>query len=119
MAVALDTTITYPILSGSYEDSSVKVKSLQLGDGYRQTELDGINNEVAVWQMVFADLSSDKSLTLKALLNNSVNGNANILSWTPPDEGVDKYWTASAVRRKPGTGVLWTISCTLTQGFPI
>lgn len=118
MAVALDTT-TYPFSQNISDDGAdYRVKEMPLGDGYGQSEIDGINYDIDVWQIEFIPLADAASLTLKGILKNSRNGTANVLSWTPPGEATTKYWKATNVKRVPSYDE-WIVSCTLTRSFPI
>lgn len=118
MAVALNTT-TYPITRNSNVSKSLNVKTLQLGDGYDHTEIDGINYERESWPLDFLPQSAADSLTLEALLLASQSGTANILSWTPPNESTTKYWRAYDVKRGPVDGTEWKVTCTLKRCYPI
>lgn len=118
MPVLLDTTI-YPF-SKNIEDmpSDFKTKGVAFGDGYRQSVLDGINYDQEKWRIEFIPLSDTKSLELKALLKNSVNGDANRLSLTLPGESTSKYWTAKQVRRV-SVDQEWIVSCIIEREFPL
>jgi len=119
MAVALDTTSTYKITQNSSVSGGYRNKSIQFGDGYNQSVLDGINYESEVWNLDFLPLAAAASLTLSGILKNSVNGTSNVLSWTPPGEASTKYWQASEIKRAPAGGDYWKVTCKLTRVYPL
>ncbi len=118
MAVTLDTD-TYPILKSSAGTENLKVKSVEFGDGYKQSVIDGINYEVEEWDMHFKAMETTKANTLRTLLKNSVNGTSNVLSWTPPGDSGTKYWSATNVRRGFAKGGQLQISCKFKREYII
>jgi len=121
MAKILDTDNTYKILKTNCSNSGeYNTMSVQFGDGYRQSTIDGINYDRETWNLTFVPLDSTTCVVLKNLLKNSQNGTANLLSWTPPGESATKYWSASRINMN-STEIYdyWQVSCILTREFPL
>ena len=120
MAVALDTDNTYKLTKNVSKSGNYNSVSIQFGDGYRQTTIDGINYDREQWSLQFIPMDSTSALALESILLNSINGTSNFLSWTPPNESTTKYWSASGITKNSTQKVnYWQISCTLTREFPI
>ena len=117
MSVALNTT-TYPIRSQACSlASKYNTKELQLGDGYKEIELDGLNYDREEWSLTFIPMANATCITLMGILLESVNGISKVLSWTPPGEGTTKYWTASDINKSHLGAGYYVVTCKLTKYF--
>jgi len=76
--------LTEHISQQSTRKRSYRTLSAQFGDGYSQEAMDGTNNIVDNWNVVYENLTNAERTTLYGVLN-TVKG-ADYLTWTPPGE---------------------------------
>ena len=78
-------------------DRMPKVKTARFGDGYEQRQADGLNNNLAVWNLVFSHRDSTEAAAIEAFL--SARGGVERFEWTDPDGNDGAYicrkWTKS------------------------
>lgn len=116
MSVSID---SYETTYSSSKTPNTNIKETNFGDGYNQTALDGINYDRESWFIEFVPLDSTSAITLEGILLNSVNGVANMLSWTPNGETTAKKWTANTINKQTAGPNLWTITCNFRREFPL
>lgn len=97
-----------PLAEGSAE-ISVRTRSVQLGDGYRQRTPDGINTIAESWNVAFIVKSIADLNTLEAFLlaRQGIDG----ILWTPPDSATPKTYIATAWTKQHLGGFTWKLSC--------
>jgi len=117
MSVTLNTG-TYEIVFQS-KSPETHIKKVQYGDGYAQIVVDGINYDRETFNIEFVPVDAATSLALETILLNSVDGTANILSYTPLGESSAKYYIANGIIKDTVGIDLYQISCTLERQFPI
>jgi len=116
MAQALNTS-TYKLSRNLSCNKKLRVKEIEFGDGYRNVIGDGINQDIEEWSLEFRPMDSTSIYNLETLLKNSLNGTANYLSWTPPNDTVTKYWTAHEINKRYLANNFWQISCRLRREY--
>jgi len=116
MSVSID---SYETTYNCSKTPAYNIKETQFGDGYIQTALDGINYDREEWSIEFEPLTTAAANTLEGILLNSVNGTANVLSWTPMGEASAKKWTAHQVNKRPNSTTTWSITCSFRREFPL
>lgn len=70
-------------------DRAPRVKTAKFGDGYEQRQADGINNNLAVWNLTFANRDATEASAIDDFLN--ARGGVERFDWTDPDGVAGKY----------------------------
>ncbi|HCY86589.1 MAG TPA: hypothetical protein DHV36_15755 [Desulfobacteraceae bacterium] len=117
MTVVLDTSIYKLSKDTVLSVADLRVKEYEFGDGYSQTEKDGINAEIEEWNLVFLPQDVGAALTLVDILRNSKNGTSNYLEWAPIGDST-KYWKLKgAVSVENSGGVKKKVSATVKRAY--
>jgi phage-related protein len=99
---------------GSLDQAFVyRVKAVSFEDGYQQRSRSGINVIRRNWDTTFTDLSTTQKDTLLGILNTATGVDA--LDWQAPGDASTRKWLAKNTKVKYYDGVLWEISCTMTE----
>jgi len=116
MSVSIDTyQVTQETARPKYN-----VKQTQLGDGYQQVFLDGLNYDREEIDIQFIPMIATTVSGLKSTLLNSVNGASNLLTYTPKAETSANYYTAKNISVVGYAGYdIFQVSCVLEKQFPI
>jgi len=107
----------YKVSTNSTKTSTLRVKELSFGGGYRNIITDGLNADNETWNIEFVPYVTATATTLEGLLNNSKSSTANMLSWTPTGESSAKIWTASDIQKMFIGKDKIIIICTLRREF--
>lgn len=76
-----DTFTWAPLMASPGGQAQLRTSEARFGDGYSQEVQDGINNEVATWQLTFVG----RSATIQAIMAFiRAHGGATSFFWTPP-----------------------------------
>lgn len=70
-------------------EEAPKVKAARFGDGYEQRQADGINNNLLVWSLTFANRDLTEAAAIVAFLR--ARGAVENFDWTDPDGNAGKY----------------------------
>lgn len=81
----MPTTFTNVPSYSSAVDTELRVRSMQLGNGYKSRVKDGINNKVETYQLIFDKITDTELAAITAFIN-ATNG-ADYFLWTPPMAG--------------------------------
>ena len=93
-----------------------RVIRCQFGDGYEQVRVDGINNKVDTWELMFEALNSSERDTLTNFLD--AIGGWDYFTWTPVGEpAAKKFKVTDGFSETPLSGNLYTITFTAKQFF--
>ncbi len=105
-------------------DAEYRMNTIQYGNGYKQREPDGLNNEKLVVQVVFQNMRADVIKAVDAFLRGGTNvydrNAAEYFFWQPPAQygnvGVIKM-TCDKWRIDPHSSQVASLSATFEQTF--
>lgn len=93
--------------------TTLRVRTAQFGDGYKQTVADGINNKMQTWPLSFVGKSA-KITPIRDFLDARMGFQA--FYWTPPLGAQGLYKCASYTLHPLGAGN-YELTCTFEQSF--
>lgn len=108
-----------PFLDMSYgTDMSmdVRVKRVDLGDGYSQRALDGLNAARQQWRLVWDRIPDANAEVLRVFFRDL---GAGVVDWTPYNQPTPLKFSASGFTSKPVAYIISTVSVTLLQEFDL
>ncbi|WP_020201864.1 phage tail protein [Cupriavidus sp. WS] len=94
-------------------DVTLRVRSAQFGDGYKQVVADGINNKVQSWPMKFVG-SRERILAIQDFIDQ--HAGATSFYWTPPLGQQGLYQVAKYTPAVEAAGV-YSLTATFEQAF--
>jgi len=98
MAQDLD-ALNFTPLEESRVDPGYAILRANLGDGYSQRAVDGINAGRETWTAVFHETIANIN-SIISLLDTAAG--AEVISWTPPRESTAKKWSCEHYSRSYG-----------------
>ena len=116
MPVAMPTGVA--ISQSSAKQTTWRIISMKLGNGYEQRAADGVNAAEVNWSAVWENITSSEKTTIVNALNST--GGWDYLTWTDPDDGVArKFVIDGAMSISVASGQLYTVSVPLRQVFDL
>jgi len=116
MSVSID---TYQVTQETIRPKN-NVKQTQLGDGYQQIFLDGLNYDREEIDIQFIHMNATTVSGLKSTLLNSMNGPSNLITYTPQAENSSNSYIAKNISVVGYAGYdIYQVSCILEKQFPI
>lgn len=98
MAQDLD-ALGFTPLEESRGDTQYAIVRVNLGDGYSQRAVDGINAKRETWTVAFHETIANIN-SIVSLLDTAAG--SEVISWTPPREASAKKWSCEQYSRAYG-----------------
>ena len=110
--------ITSPVPSQSSKQArKFRTLSSQFGDGYRQDAPDGLNYQIDKWDLVFENLNSTDTSTVRTFLDSV--GSYTTFTWTAPGDSSAKTFKVDPAGYQVSalSGSVYTITFSINQVF--
>lgn len=93
-------TFTYTPSLSAKESRKPRIIVAQFGDGYSQRVRDGLNNDMAVWDLAFNNQTTANATSIETFF--ATQGGTTVFDWTPPNSASSKKficreWTRTEV----------------------
>lgn len=107
-------TFTWERQKGAVGKLDYRVRTVQFGDGYSQSVVDGLNNETQTWPLTFEGSLTDMSLIRDFFRRHK---GAKSFYWTPPGEAGPLLFRAEEVSFTSVGGGVYQIAATFKQVY--
>lgn len=83
------------------------------GNGYEQRAADGLNNNLATWEVSWEGLTLTSFNTIVSAIETAKG--VDYFTWTAPGDASSKKWVIETYSRKNTSGGIYGVSATLRQ----
>lgn len=106
-------TFSYTPEFGASKQLRPRVTAIKFGDGYEQRVAQGLNTQLEIWNLNFANRSQVDADAIDAFLR--ARGGVESFDWTPPDAAASKKFVCREWTRVIQKANLYSISATFEQ----
>lgn len=99
---------------GTEAQDTYKLRKAQLGDGYVQTAVDGINPCKETYPLVFENITKEQADEIRIFLRAHAGDS---FMWETPDGLLKRFRCDEGARFRFASGKIGTLTCTFVETF--